>query len=421
MKKTIITAVILLVIIVLGYFVVKQKPDTEIKPDVITSDIRSEAKKYCGDEKDVYVCGENIKVVSMVPGAGATYYKADGTELQCPVVAPDSMSDECKQLLLGDDCEEICKGVFPPEQDGENESVNILEELQKETGISFSGIEDVEIKWMMKKGSETVEGKGFEANRISEQRYKSIGSFFENKRFEIDLYNVADGTISGMVGYKYILPDGKEQLVCHVAGGATGYKESTGQWIPPESDLKDVEIKCGKTEISDETADWQVYNNEKYGYSFKYPENCLYGPLPGYCKQKPPEERPQECRCYLNGENSDSVSLGTFTGTKSDLTGASFSVSHSSADPYNPPADADLIKWLKEKFSYQEIPDKINTEIGGVPAAKVYTPRSPMAFSQENIYFIKNNKLFNIYILDVDNKDNRELYDKILATFSISE
>ena len=44
-----------------------------------------------------------------------------------------------------------------------------------------------------------------------------------------------------------------------------------------------------------------------------------------------------------------------------------------------------------------------------------------MAWSQEDIYFIKNDKLFKIQLLDVDNQDNRALYDKILFTFTISE
>ena len=42
---------------------------------------------------------------------------------------------------------------------------------------------------------------------------------------------------------------GPEHIVCHFIGGVTGYKEATGQWIPPEPQLKDVEVKCGRTEI----------------------------------------------------------------------------------------------------------------------------------------------------------------------------
>ena len=414
-KTTIIIAIILLAIIALGYLMIQQKSDINIRPSV-DSDIKLKAKEYCDGEKDVYVCGENIKVVSMVPGAGATYYKADGTELQCPVVAPDSMSDECKQLLLSDDCEEICKGTFPSERDSENESVNILKELQRETEIDFSEIQSLEFKWVVKVDPKVeevnIEGKGFEARGIPAEQELKVTEFLTNNGFKKDLYNMADGTVAGLTGYK------KDQIVCVVAAGASGYKEATGQWVPPDWDKKDIDIKCGKLEmIIDSTADWNSYTSEKYGYSFKYPIDCLYGPFPGYCKQKPPEERSQECRCYLNGENSDSVSLGTFTGTKSDLTGASFVISHYSTDPYNLPVGTEFVGWLKEKFSYQEIPDEINMELDGISAVRVYTPQSPMAFSQEDIYFIKNDALFSISILDVDNKDNRELYNKILATF----
>ncbi len=295
----------------------------------------------------------------------------------------------------------------------EDELAILLEDLKQETGIGFSGIEEVEFKWIVKVdpevGEETVAGKGFEANIISSQQYDSVESFLIDNGFEKDLYNIADGTFVGLVGYK------NDQIVCTVSGGST----------LEEPDIKNVTVNCGKlekTEMEYATEDWQVYANEKYGYSLKYPQPCLYGPLPGSCKQSPPEERPQECLCYFNAESPEGVSLGTYTGTKSDLTGAAFVVFHSvDVDFYSPPAGTDLVKWLKENFSQQEIPDEINMEIDGIPAVKVYTPKSPMAYSQEDIYFIKNDKLFFISMLDVDNQDNRALYDKMLFTFTLKE
>lgn len=261
-------------------------------------------------------------------------------------------------------------------------------------------------------------GKGFDAVKISNSQYESVETFFLNNGFEIDRYNLADGTVVGLTGYK------KDSIVCTAAGGVSGYKEAEGQWVPSEFDKQDVEVKCGKLENSEgETVEWKSYKSEKYGYSFKYPQDCFYGPLPGYCKQKPPEERSQECLCYLNGENPDSVSLGTFTGPKDNLNGASFVVFHSVfVDSYRPPAGTNLIQWLKEKFPGQEnIPDEANTEVDGIPAARVHTPRSPQAYSQEDIYFIKGDKLFKIGMLDVDNENNRALYDQILSTFRVLE
>jgi len=312
----------------------------------------------------------------------------------------------------------LYQSTLTPEEEIKDEITLFLEDLKQETGIDFSEIEDAEFKWIVRVdpeiAEETVTGRGFEANRISSEQFDSIYPFFTDKGFETDLYNFADGTISGLEGYK------KDKTACTVSGGLTGYREAEGQWIPPESDKWDIAVKCGeleKTDMEYATEDWSVYTNEKYGYSLKYPRPCLYGPLPGYCKQSPPEERPRECLCYFNAENSDEVSLGTYTGTKSDLTGASFIVSHYSSEPYNPPTDTDLISWLKEKFVYQDIPDEINMEIDGISVVKVYTPFSGMAWSQEDIYFIREGKLLKISMLNVDDEDNRELYDQILFTF----
>ncbi|MBU4590644.1 hypothetical protein L6250_01500, partial [Candidatus Parcubacteria bacterium] len=85
-------------------------------------------------------------------------------------------------------------------------------------------------------------------------------------------------------------------VVLVVAGGTGYYFYKTSQ------ELEEI-----GEEVVDETADWKTYRNEKYGYSFKYPLECRYGPMLPYCKEGPPEERPPECLCFLNGENPDGV------------------------------------------------------------------------------------------------------------------
>ena len=402
MSKTIIAIIIIIIVAVLGYWIYQ----SAITPEGLTE--KEQACVNSGGEISTLLC---CKATGDFPNLCLIGPCGCSPENSHQVKVCDCGPDKC---FNGSECLSL------------DEILNLLENFEQETGIDFSEIQDVEFKWIVKVDptitEETVAGKGFEANRISSEQYDSIEQFLEDNGFEVDLYNIADGLFTGLVGYK------KDQIVCTVSGGATGYKEAEGQWIPSEPDKWewDITVNCGqveKTEMEYATEDWQSYTNEKYGYSLKYPTDCLYGPLPGYCKQSPPEERPRECLCYFNAEDPNSVSLGTFTGTKSDLTGASFVVFHSIyVDYYSPPAGTDLIEWVKENFPYyDDIPDEINAEIDGIPAVKVYTPFSGMAWSQEDIYFIKNDKVFKISMLDVDNQDNRELYNKILFTFKILE
>ena len=142
-------------------------------------------------------------------------------------------------------------------EEPEDEISSLLTSLKKETEIDFSEIKDVEIKWVVevepKVQEKTIAGKSFEVEGISSQQAKKVETFLKNKGFEIDLYNMADGTVAGLKGYKkdqarLPSPEGEAnggQVVCTIAEGATGYKEAIGRWIPPEPEKRDVEVKCG--------------------------------------------------------------------------------------------------------------------------------------------------------------------------------
>jgi len=71
-----------------------------------------DVEKYCNDEKvaAVYYCQEGyLRVVLKLLGGGVTYVKPDGTEIRCPVVGPDYVSEKCKELKKMDCGQEVCK------------------------------------------------------------------------------------------------------------------------------------------------------------------------------------------------------------------------------------------------------------------------------------------------------------------------
>ncbi len=73
--------------------------------------IEYKAQEFCGQPNipAVYVCGEYAKTVSSIEGAGSSFYKLEedgswGNEVRCPIVAPDSVSEECTLLTTGLNC-----------------------------------------------------------------------------------------------------------------------------------------------------------------------------------------------------------------------------------------------------------------------------------------------------------------------------
>lgn len=167
--------------------------------------------------------------------------------------------------------------------------------------------------------------------------------------------------------------------------------------------------------------EWLEYRNEELGYSIQYPATCTPGRMPGECKQNPPEEMPQECICFLNAEDPDRVFLQTFQGGEDqNLTLASFTIAHYPTPTFNPPADAELVSWIKTHFSelYVNIPEKPNTQVDGIPAVSINVESYPTANLVQDILFIKDNRLFCITMLNPGHEENQALYGLLLSSFS---
>ncbi len=167
---------------------------------------------------------------------------------------------------------------------------------------------------------------------------------------------------------------------------------------------------------------WQFYENEEYGYSFRFPAECTFGPMPPDCKQKPAEERTAACLCFLNAENPNEVFLQAFLGEEK-LTLAGFSIAHFETPLYNPPIATDLVEWLQDSFIDQlpYIPVEVNAEIDGLPAVRITTPSLPMAISLDEIYVLSDGRLFQIRMTDVDTDRNKWFYEQLLSTLQFTE
>ncbi len=90
-------------------------------PSVTSAALEEYAKAFCNQPNvaNVYVCGEYVRVASSLLGGGSKFYRLGyyGDPISCPVVSPDSMSEECRLLMLGNNCVENkvdCSTGFVP-------------------------------------------------------------------------------------------------------------------------------------------------------------------------------------------------------------------------------------------------------------------------------------------------------------------
>ena len=66
------------------------------------------ADTYCIDENEVFICGEYIKVIPNFDSTGSYFYRSDGSEVSCPMVAPMYITQECQDISIIECQEHIC-------------------------------------------------------------------------------------------------------------------------------------------------------------------------------------------------------------------------------------------------------------------------------------------------------------------------
>ena len=213
-------------------------------------------------------------------------------------------------------------------------------------------------------------------------------------------------------------------LIMLILTACTAVESPPTQTEVPPADTKAPPTVTPLPPTPDLTADWPEYVNTDLGYAFKYPSGCFLGPLSVGCKQNPPEERSPECLCFLNAEDPYVVGMQSFVGDPAEgLIMVSFYVMHHDTEAFNPPEGEDWISWFNTNWSYlsDEMPDEVNLTFGGLPAVRIYTPGGGGGSSADNIFVVKDGKLIQISMINVDVEEQREFYEQILATFQFSE
>lgn len=181
---------------------------------------------------------------------------------------------------------------------------------------------------------------------------------------------------------------------------------------PEISATPTVTLSPTSSQAPDQAANWKTYTNTKYNYSFKYPADYEYAP----CTQKP-------CKnfVYDDIQGNTEKDYVLLQGDISDKGWPNIAVSHLSSTFYNPPVGTNLINWLKEKSPNAEyIPNSVNYEIDGVVAVKVEVPASPQAYGSWLIYLVKDNKLFEIQLLDPGTTEAKDFYNLFLNNFQVN-
>ena len=170
--------------------------------------------------------------------------------------------------------------------------------------------------------------------------------------------------------------------------------------------------------------DWKTFTNEQFGYSFEVPEFCYEGPLPGDCKQLPPEERPEECLCHIDGTDPEFVSFQKFTITDEETSLGTISILSPVTKAYSPNEGTDLVSFIQQEWSEMglgEIPAEPNLDLDGLPAVSLLIPQSGGGAAAQEVFFIKENRLFKITLVDNLVESNVELYEHFLESFTFTK
>lgn len=131
----------------------------------------------------------------------------------------------------------------------QEKAFQILSDLKKETKIIFSGIGNTNFKWNFEEEQKLIEkelnGKVFVAENVDIENTNKIESYFKEKGFTTNRFNVASGTFVSSKGYE------KENLFCLITITTTGYDPSNPDFLPDNSETNTIKVECGEITLGE--------------------------------------------------------------------------------------------------------------------------------------------------------------------------
>ena len=122
--------------------------------------------------------------------------------------------------------------------------VSVLRGLKRDSEVSFSRIQDVDMKWILSTDMGSVDSmipaRGIRIEGVGTDEKYDVRYFLKEYGFELDVLNMTAESVVTLSGYK------NEDVACTVIIGVSGYRTAPAQWVPENTLIRDVEVACGR-------------------------------------------------------------------------------------------------------------------------------------------------------------------------------
>lgn len=190
-----------------------------------------------------------------------------------------------------------------------------------------------------------------------------------------------------------IIGGDKDEYGCLIAAGYSWCQSKEKCIRTWEEDCPSGQVNKD-SKIIFEDLEWKTYSNNMLGYSLQYPT-------------------------IVNIMGDDLDEHVEFVGPLSDNEWwPQVSVSHYSSSFYRPEADVSVAEWVKP-FPEYTVGEEI--DIAALDTVHYVQAKTPQAWAADHYYFIKDNQLYNITIIHSNDKQDWDLYDKMLNSFSFGD